>query len=246
MINKIIPFTVLLLAVLSGCKKETPPPEFTYNYTINRNLYMDGNILVDSLVYYYNTDDVLLKVARCSSGQYCSDYVVGYHPDYIDNWNGDYYFDDESRVVLINNSGYITEFEYDENKRTYEKHSVNNIVIREVFYVYDKDNLSKDSLVIYETDGHVTSTVSHYAYADTLRPSYMVDYSGLHEIPPFSSLLVKEVISQSYTDSIKENSYYYKYDYEIINDRTTQNINFFDDNGSKDKSLKIEYTIEWK
>ena len=248
MIKKNILLPLLFVAVFFSCKKEqAPPPEFKYNYSINKNMYMDSEILVDSLTYFYNSDDVLLKVGRCSSGALCTEYVVSYYPDHIDNWNGDYYFDEEYRVTVINNSGQITEFEYEEDKRVYEKLIIENIIIQEAFYEYQNDNLFKDSVVMYENDGHAYSTVSQYLYTDTLRPFYMVDYSGLHEIPPYSNYLVKEVVSESYTDSIKQDNYsVYKYHYDIEERKTSQHIDFFDKNGSKDKSLKIEYTIDYK
>ena len=236
-------FPILISIVVLGCKKGDSEPETEYDYKIARGMYVNGT-WTDSLTYYYNSDNRLVKVDKFVSPYQYTDYNVTYYPEYIDNWNGDYFFDAEHKITVINNSGYIIEFEYESNNRIAERHSIDGFVFQEVFYSYLDDNLLRDSTIVQnENDTAAHITVNSYLYTDTLRPGIMVDYSGLHEILPSSKKLIKEVHSISYTDTVADESVTkYKYYYYLTDDVAVQYVNAYKKD-DEDDTLVGNWTI---
>jgi hypothetical protein len=231
MIKKLLP--VIIMAFIA-CEKESN--EFQFDYKISRNYTIDG-IFGDSLIYYYNADNQLLRVDRFYSSDDVSEYYVEYKVNYIKNWNGNYMLSSNGLITSVNNSGNLTELEYESDNIVYKKQSINNFVSQENFYKYQNGNLIKDSIVIYHEDSEPAITVYKYEYTDSLLKDFMIDYSGLYEIPLTSKNLLKQAESL-------EHGILYKYSYEISENELIQYADFYDTfHNTKNETTKTIYKL---
>ena len=233
MIKKILPFIFLALV---ACEKESNQ-EFQFDYKVSRSYTID-HIFGDSLIYFYNADQQLLRVDRYYySADNGSEYYVDYQDDYIKNWNGNYLFDSNGLITSINNTGNLTDIQYESDKIVYKKHTVNNFMSEENFYTYQNDNLTKDSTVIYQDESEPSITVYTYEYTDSLSKDYMLDYSGLYEMPMKSKNLLKKAESV-------EHGILYKYSYEISENQLIQYADFYDTfHNTKNETIKTIYKL---
>ena len=232
MIKKILPFIILALV---ACEKESEK-EFQFDYKISKSYKID-HIFGDSLIYFYNAQQQLLRVDRFYLADIVSEYYVDYKDNFIDNWNGNYMFDSNGLITSINNLGNITELQYESEKIVYKKQTVNNFMSEENFYSYQNDNLIKDSTVIYQVDSEPVITVYTYEYTDSLSKDYMLDYSGLYQMPMKSRNLLKKAESV-------EHGILYKYSYEISENQLIQYADFYDAfHNTKNETTKTIYKL---
>ena len=231
MIKKILPFVFLALI---ACEKESG--KFQFDYKITRS-YTINDMFGDSLIYYYNADNQLLRVDRFYSPDNVSEYYVKYKDNYIENWDGNYMFNSDGLITSINKSGNVTEIEYESENIVYKKESVNNFISQENFYEYQNGNLTKDSAVIYQENTEPAITVYTYEYTDFLLKDFMPDYSGLYEMPMVSRNLLKQAESV-------EHGILYKYSYEISENELIQYVDFYDTfHNTRNETTKTVYKL---
>jgi len=220
--------------VLVACEKESN--EFQFDYKISRSCTVN-DMFEDSLGYYYNAKHQLLRVDRFYSSNISSYYYVEYHDNYIKNWNGNFIFDSNGLITSINNSGNLTEMEYESNNIVYKKESVNNNIVRESFFKYQNGNLIKDSTIVYHEDSEPAITVYEYEYTDSLIKDFMLDYSGLYEMPVTSKNLLRQAESA-------EHGILYKFSYEISENELVQYANLYDTfHNTKNETTKTIYKL---
>ncbi|MFZ5942251.1 MAG: hypothetical protein ACOYXB_16920 [Bacteroidota bacterium] len=225
----------MVLFLLNGCEKETV--EFTYDHKITRS-YRINEYFGDSLIYYYDSGNKLLKVDRYYTSDYLAEYYITYGENWINNWNGFFRLDSAARIYLIENYGSLLRFTYDSGKIVYSRQTISGYTVQENFFEYLDDNIIKDSTLIYQDNYQPAVTVYHYTYTDTLKPDYMVDYSGLFEMPESSKNLIREASSP-------ENNILYRYYYDIMDNQIIQYSEFWDLTvNEKKETIRTLYRLE--
>jgi hypothetical protein len=210
---------LLILLTLSACEKRST--DFEYSFKISRSSYIDNN-WEDSLIYYYSNDRKLLRVDKFYGPSVFTKYNVTYSSDNIASWDGIYYFDNNQRIIKSTNLPNLTDYTYDGDLITYQKHSFYDFVTEERYFIYENSSLVKDSTVIHhQNDPNINVTVYNRTYTDTLNSEFLVDYSGLFEFPLKSKYLVK-------TAESVEHGFLYKYSYELSDNEVIQYSEFLD------------------
>ena len=212
---------LVFLILVFACNKQHEELEFTYDFKISRTFY-SNEIRQDSIVYFYNNNNQLLRVEKSPFRGKMDEYNVHYHSNLIDSWNGKYFINENNQIIKCLKQDSQIDFLYKNELLICEKRTFNNIITDEYFYIYDGVNLLKDSTVHHNSnDGKDYITVYNSVFTDTIVPAFVPHYSGLYEIPKKSQYLVKEKKSHEHGIS-------YKYSYELHENEMIQHIKFFD------------------
>lgn len=230
----------IIILTVFACEKKNNNPVFDYAYKITRSFYINDNF-EDSLVYYYNTDNKLLRVDKCYAPFSCSEHYVTYSEDEIGSWNGTYHFNNEGRIDYYINVADVTDFYYEDNLLVSQQRRVNNFIAEENFFTYENSDMIKDLTVFHhEDDPENYITEYNYTYTDTLKPDFMVDYSGLFEFPSKSKYLTK-------TAEAPEHGILYLYAYKISQNKIVEYSQFIDTfNDELGEIVTTTYTYEGK
>ena len=231
---------LILFSALISCTKENEDPEFEYDHSVARSYYLD-DVLHDSIIFYYDTDNKLLKSDKYYYGISLSEFFVTYSDNTIITRDGLYYLDGEQKVFKRTNLANTTEYSYSEGLLTKEISSFNTRVTEERFYFYEDLNLVTDSMVHYHNnDENSYITVYHSIYTDTLVPAFIPDWTGLYEIPGKSMYLPRQ--KESFEHSIK-----YIFRYEILENELTEYAEFWDTNyDTLNEVWKTKYVLKYK
>ena len=232
-------FLPLLVLVVFACEKKNDTP-FDYAFKITRSQYVNDNFW-DSLAYYYDADHKLLRVDKCYDLLSYDEYYVTYSVDKIESWDGTYYFNDEGQIEQLTHVGDLTKYYYEDNLLISKQRSVNGFVAEEYFYTYENSDMIRDSTVFHHEDTPENFiTVYNYTYTDTLKPDFMVDYSGLFEFPFKSEYLTK-------TAESPEHGILYLYTYDISEDKIVEYSQFMDTfHDELGEKVMTTYTYESK
>lgn len=180
-------FPIFLILIVISCDKQDD--EFVYSYKITKVNRTPSNYIQDSIIYYYDNQDRLLKLAECRSGYSNLDSYPHYNGDRIELNGKQYVLDSNHRVdSLIHDIDAFDCYSYENNYLVHESSTTNNSVVAEHFYTYSEGALLKDSGIYNEQ----YITVYHHTCTDTLAPHYMIHPTGLKEYPPMSKYLIRE------------------------------------------------------
>ena len=222
---------ILIIVSFCSCTRDPDEPEFKYEFQISRSLFINGS-LQDSLMYFYNSDNRLLRVDVSHSKHTSTTYYVTYGSDFVSNWDGNYYFDTNGKLVKNTNPPSMKEFTYNNDYLTYQKNSFNEFMTQESYFYYTNNNVIKDSTIIYNQNyPSIAISVYNSTFTDTLNPQFIVDYSGLLEVPMKSINLIRESVAKDF-------GMLYKYRYDLSENELVQFSEFYDSYRNK-----LEYII---
>ncbi len=213
-----------LLFSLVACEKKPTEVELNIAFQVARVLSVDG-AQIDSVIFSYNSDKELLQVEKFADGGLShSVSSVNYTSDKIENWDGTYYKNETGQIIKQTYDLNSVEFKY-QNELIYHEISLSGtIVTMDEFFMYEGSDLVKDSIVYHnQTDGKDYVTLYELSYTDSIIPHFVVDASGLFEMPLKSKKLIR--FSES-----KEHHILNKFSYTISENELIRNETFYDTN----------------
>lgn len=166
--------------------------EFVYSYKIAKVNRTPSNFIMDSIIYYYDSKDRLLKIADYDSEYSYRAMFPHYEDGRIRLGDKKYVLNSNNRIdSLIDDIDNITCYTYENDYIIHEYLSRNNSVVSEHFRSYADGKILKDS-GIYNVNN---ITVYNYTCTDTLTPDFMVIYGGFKEYPLQSKYLIRESLA---------------------------------------------------
>lgn len=182
--------SIVIIFVLISCEKEDE--EFIYSYKITKVNRTPSNFVLDSIIFYYDNQDKLLKIANYDSeSSYQAMYPL-YEGDAIKLGSKQYLLNDQNRIdSLIYDIDNTVCYTYENDYIVHEFLTRNNTVVEEHFRSYSEGEILKDS-AIYNAKN---ITVYHHMCTDTPAPDFMVHYTGFKEYPQYSKYLIGESIA---------------------------------------------------
>lgn len=193
--------SIFLILFIISCEKHDD--EFAYSYKITTVTRTPSNYFQDSIIYYYDNQDRLLKLAECRPGYSNLDSYPRYNGDKIKLNGKQYILNSNHRVdSLIHDIDAFDCYSYENDYLVHESSTTNNSVVSEHFYTYSEGALVKDSGIYNEQ----YIRVYHHTCTDTLTPHFMIHPTGLKEYPPMSKYLIRESIASA--DGIKDTRSY--------------------------------------
>lgn len=179
--------SICLIFIVFSC--ENDDDVFNYSYKITKVNRTPSNFLMDSSIFYYDSQDKLLKTVDCSSENSCAESYPIYEGDRIGLHGKQYVLNNHQRIEsLINDIDNVVYYEYENDYITHEFLTRNNSVIEEHFYFYSDGIILKDSTI--HKKQYIT--VYHHLCTDTLTPDFMIHYTGFKEYPQKSEYLIRE------------------------------------------------------
>ena len=172
--NLIIAFSTILITLLS-CEKESEIVKFDYDYLIKR--YITQHEDTDSIYYYYNSSDELIKKVEYRFDKY-DDSIIVFVDKNDDNYKMNehyYYFNDANQIVRKSSFGNTEEYEY--NYFGQLESSVSGVSDYSVF-IYENNILQRDTTVYSIDQGFVTQ-ITNYQFYDTLNHDLNINDIGL-------------------------------------------------------------------
>ena len=184
---------LLLMAIACEKDKTGSESEYAYKYILRTYVF---DALYDSLTFYYNHEDRLVRRDKCNSRGECTESYVTYYNDSISRWEGTFHFNENNEIYLRTYSGHADSFyEYTGGQITYENLVENDVIVDETFYFYEGENIVRDSAVSYQSDGDVDSYVTEFFYTDTLCPDMYSAYSLFFNYPLEQKYLLRKAMS---------------------------------------------------
>jgi len=161
--NLIIALSIILITLLS-CEKESETVKFEYDYLIKR--YITQHEDTDSIFYYYNSSDELIKKVEYRFDKHYDSIVafVDKKADYYKMIEDYYYFNDANQVVRKSSFGNTEEYEYNDFGQLVS--STSGVSDYSVF-IYKNNILQRDT-TIYSIDQGFVTQITNYQFYDTL------------------------------------------------------------------------------
>jgi len=178
---------ILLIFVVISCEKDDD--DFIYSYKIIRVNRTPSNFLMDSIIFYYDNTDKLLKISDCDSENSCLEGYPLYKDDRIVLNGKQYILNSHQRIdSLIHDIDNVVCYKYENDYIIHEFLTRNNSVIEEHFYFYNDGIILKDSTI----HDKQYITVYNHLCTDTLTPDFMIHFTGFKEYPLKSKYLIRE------------------------------------------------------
>ncbi len=181
--------SILLILVVISCEKDDD--EFIDSYRIIRvrNFPLMNR---DSVIFYYDKTDKLLKISKCDSENSCLEGYPRYKDDRIVLNGKQYILNSHQRIdSLVHDFNNVVSYIYENDYLVHEFLTRNNSIVEEHFYFYNDDILLRDSTI----HDRQYITVYNHTCTDTLTPDYIVHSTGFKEYPLQSKYLIKESIA---------------------------------------------------
>lgn len=199
--------------MLFSCEKNESP--FNYGYKITYVTYYSPNYMSDSTIFYYDTEDRLIRTDDCKFGFTGNPNYPEYQTNYISLHGHKYFLNQDDNInSIVYSYGGESIYEYEHGRIVYESTAGS-----EQFFTYQDGVLLQDSIV----HDNKYITVYNYSRTDILTPDFVVHYTGFKEFPKRSTYLIQEGIAEEH--GIKVYHYYDVSEYKLID--TVKTIDTF-------------------